>query len=147
MTMDETSNYSNYAGDDEIFKDDDHQDPNKLSKESPPYEFTPSLSKPDLYGDRQSFDHKLYDSDGDDDEEELAYKAILDDLIVQRLTPSQAAKAMDEWVTSEANRKYALANIELPPSCSKWSQMPTIHHVTEVADYDDRVHGVTCLVC
>lgn len=48
-------------------------------------------------------DPRLFDDD--DDAEDLAYKQILDAVMAQTTPPSQAASQMDEWVTSEAEKR------------------------------------------
>lgn len=60
-----------------------------------------------------SLDPRLFDDD--DDAEDLSYKQILNGLVTQITTPSQAAGQIDEWVVSEANRKYEQFKGRDPP--------------------------------
>lgn len=53
--------------------------------------------------------------DDDDDTEDLEYKEVINSLITQQTTPSQAAKAIDEWVVREANTKYDQLKQRDPP--------------------------------
>ncbi|KAM4055135.1 hypothetical protein HRG_005942 [Hirsutella rhossiliensis] len=60
-----------------------------------------------------TLDARLFDDD--DDAEDLVFKQPLDALVTQASTPARAAAQIDEWVVSEANRRYRELEERNPP--------------------------------
>ncbi|KAJ5352017.1 hypothetical protein N7452_000991 [Penicillium brevicompactum] len=65
------------------------------------------------YNDVPVFEPHLFEED--DDEEDLAWKNIINKLVTQQITPVQAAKALDEWVTRDSTTRYEQLQQRHPP--------------------------------
>ncbi|KAL8364884.1 hypothetical protein RB595_003933 [Gaeumannomyces hyphopodioides] len=71
------------------------------------------MATQDLLTASRTFEPHLFDED--DDAEDLAYKRILDALLKQTATPSQAAADMDALVVGEANKRLEALEQRTPP--------------------------------
>ncbi|EJT72454.1 hypothetical protein GGTG_09320 [Gaeumannomyces tritici R3-111a-1] len=71
------------------------------------------MAPQDLPAASRAFESHLFDEH--DDADDLAYKRILDALLKQTATPSQAAADMDALVTGEAKKKLEALEQRTPP--------------------------------
>ncbi|KAK5996407.1 hypothetical protein PT974_01741 [Cladobotryum mycophilum] len=93
-----------------------------------------------------SLDLRLFDDD--DDAEDLAYKQIINGLVIQATTPSQVAAQIDEWVIGEANRRYSQLKERDPPFKLTEEEKDSLYLVgPNPSRHVDMIIGCVAVVC